>query len=321
MAEASEIKCPHCGQSYFVQPEQWAQYLGQTINCTRCGREFQVTSVASSAPTMPQIPQRASPATMTPARVASANVGPTSPFQQQPPGGYPGALVPTSGWAIASLIVGIFGFCVPFICGIFAVIAGFIGLSHTNQGRAKGRGLAIAGIIVGFISLLLNVLMIIGMFLPAIGQARGAANQVKCANNMRQLGLALIMHANAHQDSFPNQLADLANDPSPPDAQTFVCPDDTRTPPSSASTQQMITDLNSGNHCSYIYAGHGLNIKSGANTVLMYEAFELQRRGDVNVLFVDGSVEKIPADYVQGAVKDAKGNGPILLAKDRYSGQ
>src|SRR5665213_173021 len=137
MAEASQIKCPNCGQTYFVQPEQWAQYVGQTINCTRCGREFTVTAGAPSAPVAPPpIPQQPRPM-----QAAPMNVGPTSPFAP-PTAAYSGAPVPTSGWAIASLIVGIAGFCVPLICGVFAVIAGFVGLSQVKQGRATGRGLA-----------------------------------------------------------------------------------------------------------------------------------------------------------------------------------
>src|SRR5690242_13035800 len=48
MAEANLIQCPNCGQAYFVQPHQWGQYLGQTINCTRCGKPFTVTAPASA---------------------------------------------------------------------------------------------------------------------------------------------------------------------------------------------------------------------------------------------------------------------------------
>ena len=174
MAEASQIKCPNCGQTYFVQPEQWAQYAGQTINCTRCGREFIVTGATQIAPAAPPpIPQQPQPAYVRPMQAAPMNVGPTSPFAPQAPVmGYSGAPIPTSGWAIASLITGIAGFCVPAICSVFAIVAGFMGLSQVKQGRATGRGLAIAGIILGFISLLFWGLVILGSLLP--GNESGA---------------------------------------------------------------------------------------------------------------------------------------------------
>src|ERR1700722_18763440 len=101
MVVASQINCPHCGQNYVVQPKQWAQYLGQAINCTRCGREFQVTAPVSVAPPTPSpVGQYSTPTA--PGRMPQTNVGPASPFQNPLPY-YPGAPVPTSGWAIASL--------------------------------------------------------------------------------------------------------------------------------------------------------------------------------------------------------------------------
>ena len=320
MGDASQINCPHCGQTYFVQPEQWAQYQGQTINCTRCGREFQVGAPATGAPVMPPpIPQQvrpmqSAPMQAAPMQSAPMNVGPNSPFEQRPTMGYAGAPVPTSGWAIASLIVGIAGFCVPLICSVFAIIAGFIGLSQTKEGRATGRGMAIAGIILGFAGLALNILMLGAVMVPALSQARQAANQVKCASNMRQIGLAMLMYANAHNNEFPGQLADLAKDPSAPPANTYVCPDDKRTAPSGASTSQTIVDLNSGNHCSYIYVGTGISTTAASDTVLMYEDVALQHRFEVNVLFADGHVERESVSAVQSAIQTAAGKGPMVIA-------
>jgi hypothetical protein len=58
----------------------------------------------------------------------------------------------TSGAAIASLILGILG-CVPVLTGILAVILGFVGLSATSKPNVGGRGLAIAGLILGLLSI------------------------------------------------------------------------------------------------------------------------------------------------------------------------
>ena len=76
------------------------------------------------------------------------------PYGQQPYGqpGFGQAPRGTSGAAIASLICGILG-CVPFITSLLAVILGFVGIKATSNGRAGGRGMAIAGLILGLLGI------------------------------------------------------------------------------------------------------------------------------------------------------------------------
>ena len=57
----------------------------------------------------------------------------------------------TSGSAVASLICGILG-CVPLITGLLAVILGVMGLRATKNPKYTGRGMAVAGLILGLIS-------------------------------------------------------------------------------------------------------------------------------------------------------------------------
>ena len=52
-------------------------------------------------------------------------------------------------------------------------------------------------VVIGIIALLISIL------LPALNRARGQAKQVQCLSNLRQLGQAMIMHANEHQQHFP----------------------------------------------------------------------------------------------------------------------
>jgi len=71
----------------------------------------------------------------------------------QGPSGY--SLPPatrTSGAAITSLVCGLI-MCIPFVTGLVAVITGFIGIGTTSNPAVKGRGMAIAGLILGFLSI------------------------------------------------------------------------------------------------------------------------------------------------------------------------
>lgn len=76
---------------------------------------------------------------------------------------------PMSGLAIASLVLGIAWLF--WLGSILAVVFGHIALKQANEGKVTGRGLAIAGLVLGWIgvgTLSLWILLII------IGAAAGA---------------------------------------------------------------------------------------------------------------------------------------------------
>jgi uncharacterized membrane protein len=58
----------------------------------------------------------------------------------------------TSAAAVASLIFGIV-FCIPVVSQLAAIILGFVGISKTSNPMVKGRGLAVAGLILGVLGL------------------------------------------------------------------------------------------------------------------------------------------------------------------------
>ncbi len=94
-----------------------------------------------------------------------------------PAGGYPaapgyGAYPPaakTNTLAIVSLVSAIVGFVlIPFIASIVAVITGHMSLNQLKQSGEQGRGLALAGTIIGWVGIGLSVLTVIALlaFLP-----------------------------------------------------------------------------------------------------------------------------------------------------------
>ena len=77
--------------------------------------------------------------------------------------------------AIAALVTGILSLT---LCGIFtaipAIICGHIGVKQADKGEASGRTMAMAGMIMGYISLALTLLLIIAyvvLFVFLVGAA------------------------------------------------------------------------------------------------------------------------------------------------------
>ena len=70
------------------------------------------------------------------------------------PGGYghlPPPGPPTSGLAIASLVCGILGFFTLGVASIGAIICGHLAWRETSSGQQSGHGMAIAGLILGYL--------------------------------------------------------------------------------------------------------------------------------------------------------------------------
>jgi Domain of unknown function (DUF4190) len=59
--------------------------------------------------------------------------------------------------AVASLVCSLFGWVCLFIGAILGVIFGFVALSQIKRSGQRGRGLAIAGIVIGSILLVLGI--------------------------------------------------------------------------------------------------------------------------------------------------------------------
>ena len=69
----------------------------------------------------------------------------------------------TNGLALAGFITAMISLILNFwgIVGIVATILSGVGISKTGPGKEKGRGLAIAGLIIGIFSILYGLLQII----------------------------------------------------------------------------------------------------------------------------------------------------------------
>ena len=96
-----------------------------------------------------------------------------------PPGGYgyqpPPQAVGTNGMAIASLVCSLFGW-VCIIGGVLGIIFGFMALGQIRQRGQGGRGMAIAGIVIGVIVTALVILAgILGTMFGGTSSTRSSA--------------------------------------------------------------------------------------------------------------------------------------------------
>ncbi|WP_374946383.1 DUF4190 domain-containing protein [Agreia sp.] len=63
-------------------------------------------------------------------------------------------------------VIAIVGFIASFFINIVGIILGFVALSQIKRTGERGRGLAIAGIIIGFASILVGILAV-AIIIPA----------------------------------------------------------------------------------------------------------------------------------------------------------
>ena len=129
-----------------------------------------------------------------PAQGASAGL-PGSPLP-------PGAAAQTSGKAIASLVCGIINI---FPLFIVAIILGHISLSEIKKsaGRLKGEGLAIAGLILGYLGIVAIpfILIVAAIAIPNLLRARMAANEAAAVASMRAVIDAEANYQATHQEA------------------------------------------------------------------------------------------------------------------------
>src|SRR5262245_9826338 len=133
--------------------------------CFKCGASMPDTSTVcpQCATPVSKAPAAQSPPPATPTPQASGWLNPPSGQPQYSPAPtYPApgqfyAQATTDGQAIASLVLGIAALflCFSVLTGIPAIILGHISWSRIRKsmGRLKGEGMAMAGLIMGYLSI------------------------------------------------------------------------------------------------------------------------------------------------------------------------
>jgi hypothetical protein len=147
---------------------------------------------------MPACPQCCAPvqegASFCPA-CGTSLASPTSPVTPSVSSTY--TVPKTSGKAMASLICGFFFFFLP--ATVAAIILGHI--SHyqirRSGGRLKGQGLAVTGLVLGYLGVLLLPVWLIlaAIAIPSFLRSRIAANEARAITTLRTYNAALLSYA------------------------------------------------------------------------------------------------------------------------------
>src|SRR5579864_3750890 len=174
--------------------------------CYKCG-----TAMPDQPLTCPQC-GAAVVARQPPASSSTSPAAAPSPWLNVPPAGIYAAQQETDGKAIASLILGILAIF-PFwlFAGIPAIILGHLSQAsiRKSNGQKKGGGMAIAGLVMGYCSLGLT-LIIFAIAIPNLMRQRTLANESAAASTVRTLNTTQVIYSTSYpQTGYASSLAVL----------------------------------------------------------------------------------------------------------------
>lgn len=208
---------------------------------------------------------------------------PPVPPQFYMPAQFVGSSKP-SGLSIASLVCGILTFATCIITGIPAIICGHLALSKikNSSGAIGGKGMAIAGLVMGYMSLVFGVfyfVVLAALAVPTFAKVQEKSLVVKSINNARQIVIACKLYASDHNGNYPGDLNELVKT-------------------GGISDDKILHDplLHDDTQIGYEYFGAGMKDSDPPDKVLLMSK-SADSRGKKVVAHNDGSVEVKDSSY------------------------
>ena len=258
---AATFACPACHQTIAAEGA-----TGTQVQCPLC---HNVVTVPAQTP--PPMVESAAP----------------TPYGGRPPGQV------SSGMAVGSLICGLSGLigCVPV--GLVGVVLGIVAVVRANSQpqRYRGKGMAIAGICLGAVSLIFITPLMISILLPSLSRARELSKRLVCGAQLRGIGTSVKIYAMGWEDQFPPDFDVLVNS-GEVTVRQFCCP----------SSDAVPGDV----HACYEYV-EGQTEGDDFRNVLVYEKSANHADEGGNVLFLDGHVDFVrPYSRIEELVAETK---------------
>jgi len=218
------LPCPRCGKKLRVPVDA----VGKGVGCPYCQQVFRVPPEASED--QPSSRQASAPVSAPegPAprredergfqlkaedRPSAEEFEPPRTREPSPVGKAP-EIPPEERVHLCGAAIGSFALAIASIClfplGALAAVFGFIALRRIgNDPSLEGRGLAIAGLCIGGLAFLVEGAVITRFFVKSLAsgqgvpfsplsKARSKSAALKCRNNLKQLGTAMLLYV----DSF-----------------------------------------------------------------------------------------------------------------------
>ncbi len=193
------------------------------------------------------------------------------------------------GLGITGLVFAVLGLCIPGL-GLVGVVIGVILLARA---AGSGKGLAVASVIVGAIGLVVNVLLVLALLLPALGQARSAARRTQSALYMQTIvGEIIDSDFDGETDGVTNYNleAQLAIEPA------------IWTAPEWVSTE-------GGTPYLLVVAGNPESLTSLRSQIpILIENPKAFDQDTLHVTYADGSTKTLTREEVQRIIDGAKGD-------------
>ena len=171
----SDIKfnCPECQSPLEID----AAGAGMRVNCPQCGKPIVIPSVR------PVVARQ------------KVSIPIPAPPNFQSPGVASNCQPRSSAAAVWSLVLGILSFlCLGPLMGIPAIICGHTARANIRHsaGSLTGSGMALAGLIMGYITTVVFIVVFVfgilgGIAIPSFMKARETSQKNACVNNMRMM--------------------------------------------------------------------------------------------------------------------------------------
>ena len=219
----------------------------------------------------------------------------------------------TSRLAIASLVLGILGFCLlPIVGGIIGLVLGILGLVKisNSQGRLAGQGIAIAGTVVSGLTFLVLPILI-AILIPAIWGGLQLARSAASAN-IRQLCKATQAYAASHNQQLPpaaNWDQTLLNAGLVGNGAVLADPSDppgTRSYAMNAAVNGLTTQQIPSQAVLFFECAPG-SPPGGGKELLPPKP---RHRGGYNIGFADGHVQAVPPEDVDSLIWNPRATAP-----------
>jgi Domain of unknown function (DUF4190) len=123
---------------------------------------------------------------------------------------------PSNGLGIASLVTAIIALLTVvggIVLGVVAVILGFLGWGKAKRGEANNGGIAVAGIVLGFLSII-EAIVVIGLFIWGFGEV-GGTDYIDCLSRAGNDEQAVQQCAEQFTENMEDQFSMTITTPTP----------------------------------------------------------------------------------------------------------